>query len=175
MALKIDPLRIPVFVSCPSALRKDQEDSAQIILDHLEKNKLQWRALGRPDYPRDLPLREVIRMIKKCAGGVVLGFQQFEANNVIYRKGVKGSSKILKGKTWFPTPWNDIEAGILFALNLPVLVFRESNIQTGIFDDRVRNDYTHPMPTTKMSKIAKEELDSLIQRWAGEVKTLYYE
>src|SRR5437016_1973720 len=128
MHLKIPPLRIPVFVSCPSALRPAQKASEQIILDHLEKNKLQWRALGQPDYSRKLPLAEVVGMIKHCSGGVVLGFEQFEANNVEYRRGVKGQSKKLPGKTHFPTPWNQLEAGILFSHHLPILVFHEPTI-----------------------------------------------
>jgi hypothetical protein len=174
MALKIPPLRIPVFVSCPSALRRAQEESAQIILEHLEKNKLQWRALGRPDYPRQLPLSEVIGMVQHCSGGVVLGFEQYEAKNVTYRRGIKGHSKKLNGPLHFPTPWNHLEAGILYSHKLPILVFREPGITGGIFDVGIIADFTHVMPTPNMSRTAKDELDSLFQRWAAEVRTRYH-
>lgn len=175
MALKIPSLRIPVFVSCPTALRSAQEESAQIILDHLEKNKLQWRALGRPDYPRKLPLSEVIGMIKHCAGGVILGFEQYEANDVTYRRGIKGHARKLNGPIHFPTPWNHLEAGILFSLRLPILVFREPGIEGGIFDVGIIAEFTHAMPTPNMSKTARESLDDLFQRWAAEVRTQYHE
>ena len=175
MALTIPPLRIPIFVSCPSALRPTQEKSAQIIFDQLEKNKLQWRALGQPDYPRKLPLHEVIGMIKHCSGGIVLGFEQFEAKDVRYRRGVKGHSRKLPGTVCFPTPWNHLEAGILFSLKLPILVFREPRIEGGIFDRGIIEDFTHVMPTPTMSKTAKDELDTLFQRWAGEVRGYYHE
>jgi hypothetical protein len=174
MALKIPPLRIPVFVSCPSQLRPQQEASAQIILEHLEKNKLQWRALGRPDYPRRLPLAEVVGMIRHCSGGVILGFEQYEARGVTYRRGIRGHTEKLKGPVHFPTPWNHLESGILFSLNLPILVFHEPGIAGGIFDVGIIPDFTHKMPTRGLSKTAKDELDSLFQRFAGEVRQRYH-
>jgi hypothetical protein len=174
MSLPIPPLRIPVFVSCPSALRPEQEQSAQIILDHLEKNKLQWRALGQPDYSRKLPLAEIIGMIKHCSGGIVLGFEQFQAKEVTYRRGVKGHAKKLKSPVHFPTPWNHLESGILYALKLPILIFHEPSITGGVFDTGIVPDFTHKMPTPGMAKTADDQLDALFQRWAGEVKEHYH-
>ena len=174
MPLAIPPLRIPVFVSCPSALRPTQEASAKIILEHLELNRLQWRALGQPDYPRKLPLQEVIGMIRHCSGGVVLGFGQYEAKDVVYRRGVKNKEENLKDLC-FPTPWNHLEAGILYSLKLPILVFREPTIEGGVFDRGIVEDFTHIMPTPRMTKRAKEELGALFQRWAGEVRDHYHE
>jgi hypothetical protein len=173
MALAIPPLRIPVFVSCPSALRPDQEASAKIILKQLELNRFQWRALGQPDYSRKLPLREVIGMIRHCSGGVILGFEQYEADAVTYRRGVKDHEKPL-GHACFPTPWNHLEAGILFSLKLPILVFREPQIKGGVFDPGIVEDFTHLMPPRRMTKKAKDELGSLFQRWAGEVRARYH-
>jgi len=144
-----------------------------MILEQLEKNKLQWRALGQPDYSRQLPLAEVIGMIKHCAGGLILGFQQYEAKSVEYRRGVKGEHRKL-GKVCFPTPWNHLEAGILYSRKIPILVFHEPNIGGGIFDTGIIPEFTHKMPTPNMGKAAKDELDSLFQRWSSEVKDYYH-
>jgi len=113
-------------------------------------------------------------MIKHCSGGVILGFEQFYAKEVTYRRGVKGHSKKLRKPVHFPTPWNYLESGILFSFNLPILVFHEPSIQGGIFDVGVIPDFTHKMPTPNMPKSAKEELDALFQRWAGEVRGRYH-
>ena len=53
-------MRIPVFVSAPSPenLNPQQELSAAIIQKLVTRYKLEWRALGRSDYPNDLPLKE---------------------------------------------------------------------------------------------------------------------
>jgi hypothetical protein len=36
------------------------------------------------------------------------------------------------------TPWNQLEAGVLYALGLPLLVFREAGIEGGVFDLEAR-------------------------------------
>ena len=172
--MAIPPLRIPVFVSCPSSLRPDQEASARMILEQLDINRFQWRALGQPDYPRRLPLQEVIGMIRHCSGGVILGFEQYHAKQVVYRRGVKGRERTMKGPMVFPTPWNHLEAGILFSLKLPILVFREPEIEGGVFDRGIVEDFTHMMPTRSMSKRAKDELGHLFQRWGAEVRARYH-
>ena len=42
---------IPVFLSCPTSLSKEQEWSRNFILRQLKRHKLEPRALGRSDYP----------------------------------------------------------------------------------------------------------------------------
>ncbi len=68
-------IRIPVFVSCPSNLNRKQKESAKIIHRQLKKYNIEWRSLGANEYPNVLPLREVVRMIKHCSGGIILGFE----------------------------------------------------------------------------------------------------
>jgi hypothetical protein len=72
--MQIARMRIPVFVSAPSPdnLSPSQEASAEIINRLVRRYKLDWRALGRSDYPNDLPLKEVLRMVRRCSGGVIL-------------------------------------------------------------------------------------------------------
>ena len=57
--MQIDRMRIPVFVSAPSPdnLNPSQEASAEIIHKLVRRYKLEWRALGRSDYPLKTPLK----------------------------------------------------------------------------------------------------------------------
>ncbi len=72
-------MRIPVFVSCPTQLNSGQNRSRNVILEILEGLHIEPRALGRSDYPKDYPLKEVYAIAKHCHGGVILGFEQFQA------------------------------------------------------------------------------------------------
>jgi hypothetical protein len=47
-----------------------------LILGELDRLKLEPRAIGRSDYPTDLPLREVLVLARHCSAGVILGFEQ---------------------------------------------------------------------------------------------------
>ena len=48
-----------------------------MIIRQLDDNDLEARALGRSDYPTELPLREVLLIARHCPGGIILGFEQF--------------------------------------------------------------------------------------------------
>jgi hypothetical protein len=87
-------MKIPVFVSCPTSLSKDQETRRKIAIDILDSLNLEPRALGRSDYPADLPLREVLVIARHCAGGVILGFNQFTATTGLSKPGTKSEAPL---------------------------------------------------------------------------------
>jgi hypothetical protein len=109
--LKIARMRIPVFVSAPSPdnLSSKQEQSAIIIQKLVVRYKLEWRALGRSDYPNDLPLKEVLRMVRHCSGGMILGFEQFRATRGEFKSGSR-NAKVANSVVWclFPRPGTNL-------------------------------------------------------------------
>ena len=133
-----------------------QESSRRLIVRELEHSELEWRALGRSDYPTELPLREVLTIARHCAGGVILGFTQIRADSGVTKPGTT-EQKPIASPMCFPTPWNQLEAGILFSLGLPLLVFRESGITGGVFDHGVTDVFIHPMPAASMSAKDKKK------------------
>jgi hypothetical protein len=161
-------MKIPVFVSCSTNLSPDQHRSRQRILRYLSRYKLEPRALGRSDYPTELPLREVLGIAEHCAGGVILGFEQFRSLEGIDRPGTDLEKKVPEPRS-FPTPWNQLEAGILFTLKLPLLVFREENVSGGIFDDGVMEAFTHRMPTSARTT----GLNDVFLKWYASVHQTY--
>jgi hypothetical protein len=171
--MKTPRMRIPVFVSCPSTLNPEQEASAEIIHKLLQRYKLEWRALGRSDYPNKLPLREVLRMVRHCSGGIILGFMQFIAPSGVYRPGTS-KEKSVAGPVIMPTPWNQLEAGILFNQKVPIMIFREPGVDGGIFDHGITDVFVHDMPTSATSEESLDDLDSVFQAWAAEVRNHYY-
>ena len=173
--LKIPRMRIPVFVSAPSAdnLSPEQEESAIIINKLVNRYKLEWRALGRSDYPNDLPLKEVLRMVKHCSGGIILGFEQFRSTQGEFKPG-SPNAKAASSAVLFPSPWNQLEAGILFSCGLPMMIFREPGISGGVFDVGTSEVFIHQMPSATMESQARDDLDTVFQNWVARVRTHYY-
>jgi len=131
--------------------------------------------LGRSDYPKDVPLREVYVIAKHCHGGVILGFKQFQAKAGVWKHGTKEEKVIPKGKSVpFPSPWNQLEAGILFGLKLPLLIFRESDVCGGIFDIGTAEVFVHSIPAAIPTAGKKEELKEVFLKWYAEVSRHYY-
>jgi hypothetical protein len=171
-------MKIPVFVSCPTALSKAQEGSRSVLIDFLDEFNLELRALGRSDYPSELPLREVLVIAKHCAGGLILGFEQFQATAGTWKRGlgVKHGERRLKPNETLsvPTPWNHLEAGILFGLGLPLLIFREAGLSGGVFDNGVTDVFIHRMPDRKIAAKDRDSLKEVFLKWYGKVSTRYY-
>jgi hypothetical protein len=82
-------MKIPVFVSAPTDLNRVQEKSRKLIIDQLNALQLEPRALGRGDFPAELPLREVYNIARHCAGGIILGFIQFETRAGKWKRGTR--------------------------------------------------------------------------------------
>lgn len=166
-------MRIPVFVSCPTRLSPDQEASRQFVLDQLEEYGLEDRALGRTDYPTELPLREVYVVAKHCSGGVILGFEQIRATAGLVKPGTKEEEEISEVVS-LPTPWNHLEAGVLYSLGLPLLVFKEPSVSGGIFDPGVTDVFVQRMPSPKLPEDERVALVGVFLKWQAAVREHYY-
>ena len=106
---------------------------------------------------------------KHCAGAVILGFEQFRVDRGTSKPGTAAEARLKESRP-LPSDWNNLEAGILFGLGLPLLIFREQGIRGGIFDDGVTDVYTHTMP----AKRNVPGMDDVFLKWQADVRTHYY-
>jgi hypothetical protein len=164
---------IPVFVSCPTSLNESQGASRALILRQLKRFNLEPRALGRSDYPTELPLREVMLLARHCSGGLILGFEQYRSLKGVRKPG-SGEEQEHEARVSIPTPWNHLEAGILFGLRLPILIFREKEISGGVFDPGVSDVFIHEMPSPADTRVRKDALGDVFLKWQAEVRRHYY-
>ena len=166
-------MKIPVFLSGPTHLSNPQNEARKHILSHLKSYGLKPRALGRSDYPTDFPLREVLVIAKHCSGGVILGFEQMSVTTGISKRGTPNETSVT-GPVPIPTPWNQLEAGILFGLGLPLLIFREPGITGGVFDPGVTDVFVHDMPAHTDKSSRDGELREVFLKWQARVRDHYY-
>lgn len=166
-------MRIPVFVSSPSwkNLTEAQVKIRKLVEDQLRRLGLDPRSLGSSDYPKEYPLKEVLVIARQCSGGVILGFEQFRATKGAW---TKGRPQPISKAIPFPTPWNNLEAGILFGLRLPLLIFKESGIEGGVFDNGVTDVYVHKMPFPNTPPSQQEGLREVFLSWQTNVRSKYY-
>lgn len=166
-------MKIPVFVSCPTQLNKGQQSAKKAILRRLDELGMEPRTLGTTDYPSDFPLKEVLVIAKHCCGGVILGFEQLCVTAGTWKSGTAVEKHIV-GPTSLPTPWNQLETGILFALGRPLLVFRERVLTGGVFDPGVTDVFIHKMPIGRLSRADANALREVFLNWQRKVRALYY-
>lgn len=166
--------RIPIFVSCPTVLNEEQQRKRDKVVELLNDLNMEARALGRSDYPIDNPLKEIYVLAKHCAGGIILGFEQMYVELGRIKRGTLREEKIYQPLS-MPTPWNHIEAGILFGLKLPLLIFKENNVTGGIFEAGASDLYIHVFPKREISIDKVGEMKLVFQKWSGAVYKKYYD
>jgi hypothetical protein len=90
--------------------------------------------------------------------------------------GVKNGERKLSTKETaaFPSPWNQLEAGILFGLGLPLLIFKEPGIEGGVFDTGVTDVFIHKMPSSKLTLKDRGSLKEVILKWYARTPARYY-
>ena len=165
--------KIPVFVSCPTLLNDEQKNYNEFVNSLLSDFGLERRALGLSDYPVENPLKEIYVLAKHCAGGLILGFEQSWVEKGIIKRGTDKEKHISEPYS-LPTPWNDIEAGILFALRLPILIFKEQGVKGGIFDLGSSEYFINELPRDISSEDAKQIIKQVFSKWAGKVIETYH-
>jgi hypothetical protein len=165
-------MKIPVFVSCPTSLSESQQATRTLIDAQLEHLDLEPRALGRSDYAVDTPLREVLMIARHCAGGLILGYSQLHVDSGTYRSGTDREEAVKA--VHLPTPWNQLEAGILYSMGLPLLVFCEPGVSGGIFHIGTSDSYVHRMPTVNSLEDRASGLREVFLKWQGRVRERYY-
>ena len=76
-----------------NAIKSRAGQKRKVILKLLDSLQLEPRALGRGDYPKDFPLKEVYVIAKHCGGGIILGFEQ-----IFIRNGLKKEELMTKNQ-----------------------------------------------------------------------------
>ena len=69
--------------------------------------------------------------------------------------------------------WNQIEAGVLFGLGLPLLIFREEGVEGGVFTEG-SSGFVHLMPGPRMNRDQGAALDNVLLNWSSRVRSQYY-
>ncbi len=125
-----------IFLSAPSRRSLPQQLFLDRFVTILEHNGLTTERLDRSDYPMSGQLTEVRRRISDCCGVVVLGFPQDLTTEEEAAFTGDGPTRRTQGVA-LASRWNDAEAGMAFALDLPLLVLAPVSLDEGIFDKQI--------------------------------------
>lgn len=155
-----------IFVSRPST-RNDQQEAFLAHLDGvLEKRDLRPVVVGQTDYPNRAPIHAVQDRLETCEGAIILGLEQL---HVVEGRDKPGSAEEDTVKdVHLPTPWNQIEAGMAFMLELPMLIIKEEGVEGGVFDVGNSDRYIH-QATMTTDWLESTEFTQPFNAWHEEV------
>lgn len=128
-----------IFFSIPGCT--SMEDNALIagyrrMLEGMGYNVISY---NRDQYPQYGQLNKVRKDVLQSSAMVVFGFKQLRIEKAVYRPNTK-EEEVWERK-WLPTPWNEIEVGLGAMHGLPILLVKDNEIHSGIFDSHLSESF----------------------------------
>lgn len=131
-----------IFLSRPTKVTERQSEFILNLEGRLTSAGLIPQTVGVNQFGNEAPLMTVRRLMEQCHGAVVLGLAQLRVITGIAKPGTSAERPVRS--LYLPTPWNQLEAGIAFALDLPLLILHEEGVQPdGIFDPQIGDRFVH--------------------------------
>lgn len=153
-----------VFVSRPNWVPSEFDHGIKSFYALLKANGLNPRTIGQTDFPSKSPLDEVISLLHKCEGTIVLGIPQIEVKSGL----IKGEN--IDKELQLGTEWNHIEAALSHSLNLPLLVVHHKTIGRGIFDRGASNSFLHKVDMIDASWAMSDGISGALLNWKNELR-----
>lgn len=155
-----------VFISRPNWVPSEFEDGLKFFYNLLKASNLNPRTIGQSDFPSKSPLDEVINLLKKCEGTIVLGIPQ-----IFISEGFIKEEKITNN-IQLGTEWNQIEAALAHSLRQPLLIIHDKSVKRGIFDRGASNSFLHSIDMTEKTWAMSDEISGVISNFKTELKGL---
>ncbi len=155
-----------IFLSRPNWVSSEYEGGLNNFISLLNSHELSPRTIGTTDFPSKSPMDEVIDLLYKCEGAIILGYPQIQI-----KSGVIKNRELLNPLT-LSTEWNHIEAGLAYALKLPLLVIHDTEIRRGIFDRGVLNSFLYQKDLTDKSWGVSVEIIGALTQWKTLLKPI---
>ena len=153
-----------VFLSRPNWVPEQFTDGVNNFYTLLKANDLNPRTIGQSDFPSKCPLDEVIGLLKKCQGTIVLGVPQIQIQSGI----IKG--KALSDDLELGTEWNHIEAALAHSLGQPMLIIHHIKVKRGIFERGASNSFLHQVNLEDPSWSMSNDISGALLNWKSELK-----
>ena len=152
-----------VFISRPNWIPDEFENGIENFYNLLKTMNLNPRTIGQSDFPNETPLNEVINLMTKCCGTIVLGIPQIEIDRGKI-KGTEINNKIILG-----TEWNHIEAALAYSIGHPLLIIHHKNMSRGIFDRGACNSFVYEIDMHTNSWAISNEISGVISNWKSKL------
>jgi hypothetical protein len=152
-----------VFISRPTWVPEPYEEGLNSFIEFLKKEEFDPHTLGTTDFPVDSPLDEVINLMEKSSGVIVLGYPQIKI-----QKGLIKDEQV-KNKH-LPTEWNQIEGVLAYSLKKPLLIMHDKGISRGIFDRGAINKFIHEVDLREVDWFLNTEIEGAIYNWKSKIK-----
>lgn len=134
-----------IFFSMPGCMSKEDEMLTRDYKQILEAKGYDVIYYKKDDYPEFGQFTKVKKSIMNSSAMIAFGLKQINIKDGSYHPNTTKEESI--NDKWLPTPWNGIEVGMGLMANLPILLVKDKDIDSGIFDAKLTECFVGTIPS----------------------------
>lgn len=155
---------VNIFISHPTPYNKYQENFLLLIELELKKHGLNPTNLGKNNWNFRSPLKPIKEIMDTCVAAIVIGLERHHSLIGYEKEFSKNSKEIIH--RYSSSPWIQIEAGMAYQANLPILILKEDKVHgEGILDPQISDSFVFEFELKKLQNKLSPELQELILSW----------
>lgn len=139
-----------IFFSMPGSLSKEDELITKDYKEILEDKGYKVIFYQKDDYPQYGQFNKIRQSITESNAMIAFGLKQINIKNGIIRPNTTNEEHL--ENVWLSTPWNEIEVGMGLMHKLPILLVKDKEIQSGIFDQQLSECFVTTISSTYDSR-----------------------
>jgi hypothetical protein len=160
---------INIFISHPTPFNKYQSDFLSLIEVELNAHDLNPTNLGKNEWNFKSPLQPIRTIMGTCQAVLIIGLERHHSYIGYDKETSKNKNELIHKYT--TSPWVQIEAGMAYQAELPLLILKEKKVfAEGILDPQISDYYVFEFEIEKQSKKLSPELKKIILSWVKHIK-----
>jgi len=157
---------VNIFVSVGGTATEEQESFVRAVEERLRSEGMTPRTVGRNSFSADAPLKAVQQLLGTCAGTVVIALERYHFEAGEEKRGGPNETKLSEVK--LSTPWNQIEAAMSYAYDLPLMVLVEEGVKNDGLLERGNDWYVQTISPERAS-LNSNEFNGVMASWKKKV------
>lgn len=163
-----DPEKIDVFLSVGTPHQDFQKEFIDQLKAELQQYNIQLETLGSTFWALKNPLVALRDKMRTVSGCIVLAMERFHVKNGIYKS--QSPQEFTVENEYYSTTWNQLEGGMAYQLNLPLLIMKEDKLKAeGIFDGKLHEWTIVHINPQNPSGLKEGAVNALLKAWVEEV------
>jgi hypothetical protein len=156
-----------IFLSCGAPYTSEQGAFVSAIEDYLSNHDCETQTVGRRSFSVRQPVQFARNLIADCDGVVVIAFERLLVDKGRDKPG-STNEKAVDGRL-FPTVWNQMEAAMAYAHDLPILTLVAKGLyRQGMLSDRL--EWFAQEVDLKPEFLATDQFHQVFTDWLGRVE-----
>ncbi len=156
----MEKLTIKIFISHPTPYNKRQEKFLELISAYLAELGLEPTNLGINQWSNKNPMEPIKKMMKQCKGALIIGLERSHDYIGLF----KNSEEYIH--QYRSSPWIQIEAGMAYMAELPLLILKEDILMKEGILDNISEYSVSEFNLKKCGNSLTKDVKSLILQWS---------